>query len=332
MPRRSSHIQSVMQVASDQDGLITARQLRELGVPRSTTGRRTALGHMWSRVLPGVHLVTGGHPSRHQRERAALLYAGPRSMLTGASSLRYYGLADALPRVEEHDQQADEVHVLVEHAKRLQSRSFLLVERTIHLPEHTNIRTLRIAPAARSVADAARRMRWEDQVTTLVIAAVRRNIVTPEALREEAELGPRRGSAYLRAAAIAAGAGVWSAPEARVRRLLLGMDLPEPQFNVAIVSARGEYIATPDAWIDSVGLAIETDSQQFHSASEGWANTLRRQSRYSKHGVTVVSILPTALRTQPTEVAREIAEAYELASSRPRPAVLVRRDPSPGAA
>ena len=42
----------------------------------------------WRRLLPGVYMAQTGIPSDDQRDMAALLYAGPRGVLTGAAALR----------------------------------------------------------------------------------------------------------------------------------------------------------------------------------------------------------------------------------------------------
>src|SRR5438309_2528083 len=47
----------------------------------------------WQRLLPGVYVAQTGIPSDDQRDMAALLYAGPRSVITGAAALRRHGIA-----------------------------------------------------------------------------------------------------------------------------------------------------------------------------------------------------------------------------------------------
>ena len=52
-------------------------------MPHSTVDRYAAPGGRWQRLLPGVYLAVTGTATQDQREMAALLYAGRRSLLTG---------------------------------------------------------------------------------------------------------------------------------------------------------------------------------------------------------------------------------------------------------
>ena len=92
MTRQRHDRDTVRTIAAAQDGLITAGQLRTVGVPSATVSHRTRAGGMWTRVLPGVHLVAGGSPDRLQREQAAILYAGEGALLTGHTALRHLGM------------------------------------------------------------------------------------------------------------------------------------------------------------------------------------------------------------------------------------------------
>jgi hypothetical protein len=68
MPRRAAtDLALIDAITSAQLGLIAMAQLAEAGVSRSTTQRRIRTGGPWSRVLPGIYLVTGGSPDRSQQ-------------------------------------------------------------------------------------------------------------------------------------------------------------------------------------------------------------------------------------------------------------------------
>ena len=325
MPRVSSRRADLLAIADAQLGLITAAQLAELGVLSSTVSRRVS-GRMWTRVLPGVHLVDGGEPSRLQRERAALLYAGDTACLSGTTALRRYGVR-ALRLQEDEDLdplRPEPVHVLVPHAHRSASTGYARVERTRRLPEELVRREgLLLAPPARAVADAARRMRRHSDVAAIVAETVHRELATVDDLRRELEQGSRRGSAFLRAVLPGVASGAWSAPEVDLQRLLVVTGLAGVRFNVTIVDDHGAYVATPDAWLDDVALAIEVDSVEHHALGEGFERTVRRNARYAAAGVAVVSVLPRDLRERPAGVTATILAARDAAAGRPRPGVRV---------
>jgi hypothetical protein len=287
---------------------------------------------MWTRVLPGVHLVDGGLPSRHQRERAALLYAGDQSMLTGFTGARHHGVRAVRLQELAHDlpERPEPVHVLIPHDRRRLSTGFVRVERTHRLPtESVRIDGLPVAPLVRCVGDAARRSKSGADVTALVTEVVQRGLVTVEDLQEELDAGSPRGSALLRDAVAAVSAGARSGPEAELAGLLESERIPAVLYNAVLVTADGTYVATPDAWLDDVGLALEVDSVEHHSTPDGFGRTVRRNARYAAAGVPVVSILPTDLRARPRGTVRDIEAARAAAAARGRPDVVVARHESP---
>src|SRR5690349_2395056 len=86
------------------DAVIRRRDLLAAGVSQHTLATRCRPGGPWQLLLPGVLMLANSPPSRRQRLRAALLYAGDDAVITGVQSLHEHGLAVA---------NTDEVHVLV---------------------------------------------------------------------------------------------------------------------------------------------------------------------------------------------------------------------------
>ena len=325
MPRPSAHREALLELSSAQHGLATASQLAAIGVARSTVARRTRAGGMWTRVLPGVHLLNGGSPDGFQREFAALLFAGEGSVLTGLTALGHYGLVppDIQP-VPPQPRTVELVHVLVPHVRRKSSTAFVQIERTTRIPPLRDIvflDDLPLAPITRAIADAGRRMRSSHSVTSLVLHSVRSGLASADDLMREAAAGQRRGSAHLREAIDHAAAGTWSVPESRLRDLFDGADLPRPVWNRPIATASGRIIGIPDAWFDAVALAVEVDSRQFHSTGPDWERTLRRQRRYASLGIACLPVTPAQIRDDPTGLLIEVENAYRMAAARPRPPV-----------
>jgi hypothetical protein len=311
----------LMAIADVQSGLITARQLAEIGMPRSSVTRRN-VGHMWSRILPGVHLIHSGPPTRHQRELATLLYAGPGSMLTGLTTLRHHGV-DAARIADEDDNPLHPapVHALIPHERRRISTGFARIERTQRLPEPVPAAGLALAPLVRAAGDAVRRMARERDVLAILSEIVQRHLATTDDLADELALGGRRGSAHFRAAMAHLGAGVRSAPEGGARTLIELAGLPAVYFNVTVVSESGEYIGNPDAWCDDVALALEVDSQRYHGFGRGLRRTVERNARYARHGVLVFPFMPERIDADPHGVVRDLRAAHAAAAARTRPPV-----------
>lgn len=328
MPRPGRRHADLLATADSQLGLVTAAQLAELGVRTSTTSRRVA-GGMWTRVLPGVHLVGGGVPSRRQREKAALLYAGDGSMLTGTPALRLHGFR-ALRLQETVDDEADRpepVHTLIPHDRRRASTGFARIERTHRLPRPLRIQGLEVAPLVRSVADAARRMKRQSDATALVAEAIQRGWASIESFRDELDAGPVRGSAFFRQAVAALASGAHSGPEGDLVGLLERAGVPHVVCNARLVTANGAFIAIADVWLDDVGVALEVDSVEHHATGEGFERTIRRNSRYAAAGVLVVTILPRDIRDRPAWVLAQIEAARAAAAARGRPSVYVDTTP-----
>ena len=110
----------VLDLARRQRGVLTRRQLTQLGI--SPAQVRWRLGRSWRLVLPGVVLRDWALPSDLQRGIAALLYAGPRSWLSGPSAGVLHRVLAPTPRAR--------VHVLVAAPGRPRDVGWLSIRRT----------------------------------------------------------------------------------------------------------------------------------------------------------------------------------------------------------
>lgn len=299
------------------DGVLTVRELVELGVSRRTIAHRCRYRGPWKRLLPGVVLLSGGRPSTRQRIRAALAYAGESAVLTGMQAVVAHGLR----RVPADDA----VHVLVPHRRQRSSSGFVVIERTQRLPQPTSLRGVPVAPVERAVLDAVRRLTDRRVVCALLADAVQSGHTTPERLRAELEAGSGRGSALPREVLREdLDAGVRSTAESDARRLLIRSALPTPLWNPALLGPDGRFLGYPDAWFDDVALAWQIDSYAFHLSPADYAATLERDAAMVAEGVVVVRTLPTNLRRRPERVLARLVRAHRQAALRPRPSVHAR--------
>jgi hypothetical protein len=294
-------------------GAIKVATLTELGVPPRTAYRRCLPGGPWQRLLPGILVLANTKPTRRQLIEAALLYAGPGAVVTGLESCQRHGLRNTPAE--------QRVHLLVPHARKVHSGDYVIIERTTRLPKRVVREEVPLAPLARSVLDACRRFTAYDPVRALITEAVQRGRLQPRWLQHELEMGSQRGTAIPREVLKDVTAGARSIAEIDAMRVWGRTGLPRPLWNMPLHREHGEYVATPDAWFDEVGLAWEIDSFEFHFQRADYANTVSRNARYAAAGVIVVQTLPNRLRSEPDEVAAELAAAYRAAAARPRPPI-----------
>jgi hypothetical protein len=259
-------------------------------------------------LLPGVYLASTGIAVVGQREAAALLYAGPGSVLTGPAALNLHAIRAPICQT---------VDVLVPAPRRRRDIDFVRLHRTSRMP--AEVRTsgvVRYAPAARAVADAARLLTDIRDVRAVVADAIQHGRCSPEAVVAELKQGPLQNSAKLRSVLSEIAAGVRSVAEAELRTLLKRSHLPEPMFNARLFTGE-TFIAVPDCWWPGAGVAVEVDSREWHLSPGGWERTMSRRSRMSSLGIIVLHFTPRQIRSQPKLVAETIRSAIEAGTNRP---------------
>ncbi|MEO8107250.1 MAG: type IV toxin-antitoxin system AbiEi family antitoxin domain-containing protein [Actinomycetes bacterium] len=312
-------LDAVHWVANDQDGLITAAQLDAIGIPRSTLSRRIRTGGQWRRVLPGTYCVFDGTLTISQRERAAMLFAGVDAVLTGASGLRRWGL-EYLPA----NPNDAPVHSLIPAARHRKSAGFAIVERTQRMPSAQMIQGVPVAPLARCLVDAARRVTDRRSTRAMTLEAIQRELVSIDAVERELRQAQRRGTALIHDTLEEARAGVRSAPEAELRHLALAAGLPLIWWNPTMWTPDDNFLAMPDGVVVESMAVIEVQSRQYHDGDEQFAATLNRVDVLGQHGLLVSHVVPGVLRRDPVGTLRAIRETHLEALARPRPDLRVK--------
>jgi hypothetical protein len=318
MPRRSQlDLDVISAITSAQCGLITARQLVDAGVSRSTVHHRIRTGGPWRRLLPGLYLVTGGRPDRDQMRMAALLYGGPTSVLTGLDALVIHDVRRVVPA------DVDPVHVLVAHGTRRTSTGFVTIERTRRVTAPVVRNGLPIAPVERAVVDAARRMTRRSDVAALMSQAMQGRHTTVFRLDAEVRAAHRRSTALLVEVMADITAGTRSAPESALRRAWLASGLEEPLWNPTLLQRDGTALAVPDAYVVTAGVAVEVDSVEFHANLDDWRHTMERHARMSSHGVVVIATPPSRITRDPDGLLRQVAAAVRAHDGRRTPDIRI---------
>jgi hypothetical protein len=193
-------------------GVIARSQAMACGLTDAALEYRLRPGGPWQKIVPGVYLAVTGTITANQREMTALLHAGPRSVITGPSAVRRYGIRPL---------SSTTVDVLVPLEVRRQGTSFVRVQRSARMP--SQIRTtgqIRFAAPGRAVTDAARALTTLRDVRALVSDAVQKRVCSIKVLRTELDEGPVAGSGLLRRALADVTEGVRSVTEGDLKLIL----------------------------------------------------------------------------------------------------------------
>ncbi|MDS1269816.1 hypothetical protein RIF23_05850 [Lipingzhangella sp. LS1_29] len=292
MPVREPHPNHALNtLLREQDHVLSREQALALGFTPAAIKHRTRRGGPW-RVGPrGVYFAFPTQPTRNQQQIAALLYAGPRSLLTGAAALGHYRMR-YLP-------EPTDIDLLIPHDEAVLSRRGIDVHRTRRMPKPRMHGPFRLAPAYRAVADAVRKTSMPNVARALVSEAVQSGICTVAQLDTELRDGPIRDSAMLRDVLSEVMAGAASAPECEAVHLVKTSGLPQPLWNPKLLAPDGSLLCIPDAWWQEHLVALEIESYEWHVNAEHWARTLRRRALAAAHGVRVLPFTPRQIRSDP---------------------------------
>jgi hypothetical protein len=298
----------------------TARQLTAYGVPQRTTYHRCLDGGPWTRLLPGVVMLSTGKPTPDQRVRAALLLAGSQAVVTGLEACRRHGLRRG--PVRQRSEGTEEVHLLVPHGRQVRSVGFAHVERTLRTVEPVIKAGVPLAPLVRACTDAARRLTAAGEIAELLSDAVQRRLCTVAQLSADLDAGSRRGTAMPRLVLRDLAEGVRSAAERDARRMWTASGLPEAEWNVPIHDAGGRFLGIADCWLDDVAMVWEIESSEWHLGPDEHGRTVERAAEFVAAGVVYTASKPSQVRDDWQAVANRLHATYRHARSRPRPQVI----------
>jgi hypothetical protein len=182
-----------------QHSVASRAQLLALGMPDRAMQYRLRAGP-WQALLPGIYLSAAEPPSFAQKEMAALLYAGPDSLVTGPAALTHHGTGNPAD--------VGVIDVLVPIRRQRLDMGFVRLHRTARMPARTlSAGPVRVVLAPRAVTDTAWQLTSPADVRAVVTDAIQSGRCTVDELVAELSAGPIRGSAALRSvlAEIAAG-------------------------------------------------------------------------------------------------------------------------------
>jgi hypothetical protein len=296
-------------VAGQQFGVIGRKQALEAGLSRGAIDRLTQPGGRWQKIVAGVYATTTGNLSADQKAMAALLHAGPRSVITGADAVRRHRLRCS---------GLNEVDVAVPVDVRVHSVGFVRVTRTSRMPSEVySTGLIRFAPVERAVADAARAMTRLGDVRAVVAEAIQRGRCPLTLLTRELAEGPSAGSRHLRRALTEISDGARSAAEADFMELIGKSGLEAPVYNARLYAANGTFLGVADAWWQRAGVAAEVDSREYHLSPQDYERTTLRHNALAQQGVNVLHFLPSSIKRDPAAIVANLRGAIKRGDSQP---------------
>jgi hypothetical protein len=293
-----------------QYNVVSRKQAARYGITESQLRHRLRPGGPWKKILPGVYSTETGAVTQDQRQMAALLYAGPEAVVTGAAAVRRHRLDCA---------GGNNVEVLVPAKSRVKGHGYVRIQRTTRLPGRTfSTRKIVFAPLARAVGDAARAMLKPEEVRALISEAVHKGVnCTVEDLIAELAAGPSAGSRLFRFTLAEISEGIRSEAERDLKFCIDQSNLPTPMYNARLYLPDGTFLAMPDAWWPRAGVAGEVDSLRHHILAKDHAETMARRNRMEAADVRVLQFLPKDIKPRWPVHCQDLREAIAKGMKRP---------------
>jgi hypothetical protein len=308
MPRIAQLV-DLGELLEKQLSVVSRGQLLTRGMTDNAMQYRVRPGGPWQALLPGVYLAVSGAPSMQQKEMAALLYAGPGSLITGPVALLHHSIRSG-PNL-------DVIYVLVPAERQRHNAGFARLCRTTRIPTRVALSgPVRLALVPRAVADTARQLTSLRDVRAVVADAVQLGRCTLGELANELRRGPIKGSAMFRSVLAEVADGIRSTAEGDLHDLIRVARLPMPLFNPSLYKG-DTFLGKPDAWWPDAGVAAEVDSREWHLSPDHWDRTRHRHVLMGAAGIIPLHFSPHDIRTTPATVVQSIKDALESGLNRP---------------
>ncbi len=275
----------IAQLAANQHGVVSRRQLLERGLGRRAIGHRVQRGRLHV-VHRGVYAV--GHQALTQRSHwmAAVLAAGPDAVLSHHSAAALWGIRPT-----------SRTRIDVTIPRTLHTNAYLRPHCAVLGPDETTIRDgIPVTTPARTLLDLAATLRYR-QLERAIHEAERLRLTSPTAVQPSPG---RRGATHLRTLLLNARSPTRSEFEAEFLTFVDTFDLPKPQTNVVI---EGKEV---DAAWQRQKLIVELDTYTFHGTRQAFEEDRQRDRRLTAAGWRVIRITADDLRHRPHEVAAQI--------------------------
>lgn len=293
-------MESWADLAARQCGLVSRRQLRDLGIDRFGVRNQIA-ARRWIELSPTVVGTTTGSLSRHQLMWLGLLHAGPSAVLGDLTAAEVAGL---------RNWHRDEICVLVPWNLDLEDiPPGIHIARTRRpIPLHRDPRPgpprWRIEPAILHFAAYQRSRRTAQAV---VAAAVQQQLTAARLVVAVEQMRPLRWAAMFRQVIGDIAGGSQSLAELDVLRLCRSHGLRRPDRQTRRRDASGRLRFTDCEWrlADGRTVVLEVDGS-FHMDVAHWEDDIIRQRHLSDPRRILVRCTAREVRDEPERLARDL--------------------------
>jgi very-short-patch-repair endonuclease/predicted transcriptional regulator of viral defense system len=283
----------LVRLAERQHGVITRRQLLDLGLSDAAVCRRVKDGRL-HRVHRGVYAVGRPTLTVHGRFFAAVASCGPTAALSHASAAALWGL---LP-----EPRGARVDITVSSGGGRRRRGAVIVHRAPLREEEVVVKGgIKVTTPARTIVDLADG-RSERQIERVLDEAAYLRLD----LSELAVRAGRRGAGRLRRVLTRHQPGAtWTRSEREERMLLLlqRCRLPRPELNRGIEGHEVDFVWRANR------LIVETDGWRAHGTRRAFERDRRRDVELTAAGWRVLRVSHAALEHDPDWVARKLRGA-----------------------
>jgi very-short-patch-repair endonuclease len=279
-----------------QAGVVSLRQAVEYGMSVPTVTRRVREG-TWRRVYPAIYLVGGHRWTDEARVRAAWLWGGPESVVTGPAAAFWHRLLDRAPAVVDLTVPAS--------TKPRPQRGIRLRRRDLHLPDVGQVAGVRVAATPFAVLETAVAL---PDGSVFLDRALQKYVRFPAVYRSYCRNMGRTGSSAAGRLLTAAADRADSAAERLLVRLLreagidgwvMGHPLGPYRIDLAFPAAR---------------VAVEVDGWAWHVDPERFRNDRRKGNFITRIGWDLLRFTWHDLDGRPAASIAEIGEAVAAAA------------------
>lgn len=283
----------VARLAGSQNGVVTLRQLVEIGLTRNAIAHRVGIGRLYP-LHRGVYLVGHEVAPALARETAAVLACGEDTLIASHTAAAMWQWRPTLPPTVE-------VIVVGRNPGR---REGIRVHRARSLdPEdRTRRHGLPITAPARTILDQAAVLAARELERAIDEARAQR-LVNDASLVAAVRRAPNhRGARAVRAHLETAGEPHMTRSEAEERMLALvrAADLPRFETNRYVLGYEVDFL-----W-RALRVVVEVDSWQFHRDRKRFEDDRRRDADLQAAGHVVLRITARRLRHDPLYVASRL--------------------------
>ena len=288
-----SHLERLIELANSQHGVLAARQLPEIGIPKDSV-YKVLTSKSIEKLYRGIYRVALNPISWHGQALAAVLYCGNKAALSHRSALYNLGLltGEQLPK---HLNQKCDIHVTSNRTVRFES--LFSFHRSLSLDPRVGskiVNGILQVSVERAIIESSIALP-EYSLDCAVDNAFRKGLSTPKHLKEALGLlntAPGRGKIKLQTLLNRYGEKksqrVESVLESRIEKLL-------EKFQIAGVKKQFEVNCSNityrlDFAVPSKKVAIEVDGYMFHRTRSQFDIDRFRQNQLVLRGWKVVRI------------------------------------------